>query len=398
MATAQRVARYRPLIEGVAAEAGFDPDTIEGMVFLESAGRPDAAADPQLEGAVGLTQILAETGRNLLGMRVDPAAARRLGRSIRRNEARGRDAVVQRLRARRRAVDERFDPVASLRATGRYLQIAKRELGRNDLAVVSYHMGIGNLQAVLRDYGRDSVPYAQLFFDVTPLHHPAAYAPAELVRRRLVHLPVAGPRGAGRSCAAGAPTPRPSSASTRGRPRRPRPRRCCIPPGSTPSLRDAGDVEDAIDDGDLVELPGERLRPPAWRSTTRSASSRRGSTASRRCTARCAPRPWRVLEYLGTGRPRDLGRRAARRSRARCATARYQRLLAAGNAEATRGYSLHTTGYAFDIRRDYASRGQARAFQFLLDRLVALDLIAWVREPAAIHVTVSARAGEALVG
>ena len=41
-------------------------------MFLESAGRPDAAADPKLEGAVGLTQILAETGRNLLGMTVDP--------------------------------------------------------------------------------------------------------------------------------------------------------------------------------------------------------------------------------------------------------------------------------------------------------------------------------------
>ena len=51
------------------------------MVFLESAGRPDAAADPKLEGAVGLTQILAETGRNLLGMTVDPAGARRIGRS-----------------------------------------------------------------------------------------------------------------------------------------------------------------------------------------------------------------------------------------------------------------------------------------------------------------------------
>ena len=31
-------------------------------MFLESAGRPSAAADPKLEGAVGLTQILAETG------------------------------------------------------------------------------------------------------------------------------------------------------------------------------------------------------------------------------------------------------------------------------------------------------------------------------------------------
>jgi hypothetical protein len=67
----------------------------------------------------------------------------------------------------------------------------------------------------------------------------------------------------------------------------------------------------------------------------------------------------------------------------------YQRQLVRRNREATRAYSLHTTGYAFDVRRSYGSRRQALAFQFLLDRLQVLDVIAWVREPGAIHVTVS---------
>jgi hypothetical protein len=66
--------------------------------------------------------------------------------------------------------------------------------------------------------------------------------------------------------------------------------------------------------------------------------------------------------------------------------------VAAANIEATHGYSLHTTGYAFDIRRRYSSRAQALAFQFMLDRLQAMNLIAWVREPDAIHVTVSSSA------
>jgi hypothetical protein len=57
------------------------------------------------------------------------------------------------------------------------------------------------------------------------------------------------------------------------------------------------------------------------------------------------------------------------------------------NAEATRNYSLHTTGWAFDIARSYRSRPQAQAFQFVLDRLQVLNVIAWVREPRAIHVT-----------
>ena len=42
--------------------------------------------------------------------------------------------------------------------------------------------------------------------------------------------------------------------------------------------------------------------------------------------------------------------------------------------------------------RRYASRRQALAFQFTLDRLQALNLIAWVREPAAIHITASSDA------
>ncbi|MEA2422704.1 MAG: hypothetical protein QOF55_1803, partial [Thermoleophilaceae bacterium] len=50
---------------------------------------------------------------------------------------------------------------------------------------------------------------------------------------------------------------------------------------------------------------------------------------------------------------------------------------------------LHTTGYSFDILRSYRCRRQAVAFLFMLDRLTALNLIAWAVEPAAIHVTVS---------
>ena len=72
----------------------------------------------------------------------------------------------------------------------------------------------------------------------------------------------------------------------------------------------------------------------------------------------------------------------------------YQDLLKSGNPEATHGYSLHTTGYSFDIRRTYESTAQARAFQYVLENLRDRGLITWVREPAAIHVTVSSTADE----
>ena len=65
----------------------------------------------------------------------------------------------------------------------------------------------------------------------------------------------------------------------------------------------------------------------------------------------------------------------------------YQAALVRRNREATRNYSLHTTGWTFDVARTYATQRQALAFQFVLDRLQILDEIAWVREPGAIHVT-----------
>jgi Family of unknown function (DUF5715) len=72
----------------------------------------------------------------------------------------------------------------------------------------------------------------------------------------------------------------------------------------------------------------------------------------------------------------------------------YQRVLARRNEFATEGYSLHTTGFAFDVRRRYAGRDQAVAFEYMLDRLQSLSLIAWIREPGAIHITASREADE----
>ena len=81
-ATARRVERLRALVESAAGEGDVDPDLLEAMVFLESAGRPDVIAGDDPEAASGLTQILAETGQGLLGMRIDLAASRRLTRAL----------------------------------------------------------------------------------------------------------------------------------------------------------------------------------------------------------------------------------------------------------------------------------------------------------------------------
>jgi hypothetical protein len=53
------------------------------------------------------------------------------------------------------------------------------------------------------------------------------------------------------------------------------------------------------------------------------------------------------------------------------------------------GPGIHATGFAFDIRRRYRNGAQAEAFQFMLDRLQALNLIAWTRDTSTIHITAS---------
>src|SRR3954470_7300252 len=174
-ATAARVARFRPLIEATARRYGADPDMLEAIVFLESAGRPEARASNDLTGAVGLTQILAQTGAGLLHMHVDLPRSMRLTKQIGKAFSKGRRGQVMRLRAQRRRADERFDPAKSLAATCRYLRFAKDKLGRDDLAAESYHMGVGNLQGALAAYGEGDVSYVALYFGSTPLRHSRAF-------------------------------------------------------------------------------------------------------------------------------------------------------------------------------------------------------------------------------
>ena len=196
LASAARTARYRQVIDAVAARTREDPATLEAMVFVESAGRPDVIAGPDPAAAAGLAQILAETGGNLLGMHVDLRADRKIARQMRRASKEGRQRTLQRLVSARRRVDGRFDPSAAIAGLARYLQIAHARFGRWDLAVVSYHMGIGNLEGVLRAYAGDAsgtpaaklvkdggLRYARVYVDSTPLHHQAAYRLLARLRR-----------------------------------------------------------------------------------------------------------------------------------------------------------------------------------------------------------------------
>jgi hypothetical protein len=68
---------------------------------------------------------------------------------------------------------------------------------------------------------------------------------------------------------------------------------------------------------------------------------------------------------------------------------RYQQLLGVSDPPAAAGWS-------FTIARRYVNEAQAGAFQAMLDRLQALNLIAWQRFPSLIEVTVASDASQVL--
>lgn len=387
-ASAERTERWRPQIERAAAAAGIDPDVFEGLVFLESAGREDAITAAGLEGAVGLTQILAETAQNFLGMRVDLEASARYGRRIRRALVRGDLLDVERLRRARRRVDERFDPAKALAGASRYLKIARERFGREDLAVVSYHMGMGNLEGVLEAYGDREVSYAQLYFDSTPTSHDQAYARLMslgddsanyfwkvLAAREIMKLHRSSPDELSRLSALHNEK---NSAEE-----------VLHPEDTTVTFASPQELEEAYGRGDLIAFPP---RPPALRRDPRMGEL---SEDRPQLYQGLRPEAMALALYVGAQVKAISGQEplvvtSTVRDRA------YQVRLARRNNEATRSYSLHTTGWALDVLRDYRSRRQALAFQFILDRLQVLDVVAWVREPRAIHITVGPDAEDLL--
>jgi hypothetical protein len=152
------------------------------------------------------------------------------------------------------------------------------------------------------------------------------------------------------------------------------------PAASTQRFEDVQALATAWRRGELQPLPDEPKRLHF------RIDPRMGELAPDRSLYRgLRPEALALLVYLGdrvhriSGSPRPLDVTGTVRD------VRYQRLL-------TDGGPLDATGYSFEVLRSYGSTAQAAAFQFELERLQALGLVAWVREPATIHVTVAAAA------
>lgn len=410
VATARRVARWKPLVDRAAERHDVNPRTLQALIFLESAGRPDVAAGGTPDSAVGLAQILPDTATGLLAMRVDLGRSQRIASLIPRyrriaataRKARKRRAARRRVAAllrERPRIDERYDPRKSIEGAARYLAFAEKKLGRADLAAASYHMGIGNLQEVIAAYVRPrkltgstprtvkryGITYARLYYDSSPTRKPNAfrrlYALGDDSRHYLFKLDAADVIM--RLHAAGSELlPRIAELQTA----KASAENLLRPPDRYPPYEDAADLRRAYAKGDLIALPDEPRR--LGFRVDRGMGSLAGRVKERKALFRgLRPEALATLLYI-TKEVRRIAGGSHLRVTSTVRDQKYQEALIGVNSQATRAFSLHTTGYALDVSRSFRNRRQERAFLHVLERLRAHNVVDFVFEPGAIHFTV----------
>ena len=261
-----------------------------------SAGRPDAQASNDLRSAPsGLTQILAETGQNLLGMHIDVKASERADpRHPARAPRRGaRARAPARRRALRPGQGDRGD--GALPGFRQGQARPRRPRGRRATTWAS-----ATCSRRSPAYGKGDVPYAQLYFDSTPAA-PRARRGASSPRWATTPRPTCGGcwRPA-RSCACTATTPGPPAPRRCSSPTRPRPRRSCTRPSArrssaTPSRSGARGRRASC----AVDRP-DRPRPLRAAASTRSMGELAGRIKqSPRLYRALRPQALAVLQALG---------------------------------------------------------------------------------------------------
>jgi len=357
--TAARVAQWRPQVVRAARAAGIDPNVLEAIVWVETGGR----ADVTNRSAAGLTQLDPWVARSM-GLHVDVRHATILTRRIARS---WHVAHTRQLRHWRARYDERFAPAKELRATAAYLAHARAVLGRDDLAIEAYHVGIAKLRGT-------GAPYAQLYFNGGRVDD---YALKVLAAERILHL-----YRANRAALAfeAQQQARKNSGEEYLHP--------LFRTHRFPSPRALLRAE---------QHRVLRMIPVHTHTTHILIGGALGGEArafgrSRRLYRALRPAALDVLLYIGRRVHSLSGARKPLILTSAVRDLKYQRVLTHVNANAARSYSLHTAGYAFDIARSYGSNRQASAFQYVLDRLTAANAIAYIREAAAIHITVASDA------
>jgi hypothetical protein len=251
-------------------------------------------------------------------------------------------------------------------------------------------MGIGNLQNVLNAYdGGRGVPYVQLFFDTAPNHNASAYALLHsfsddsllyywrvLAAASIMHMYRTD--RAALVARAALETGVASNALV------------LHPPSSTQSFKDPGALRDGYARHAVLPLPAN----PAALGLAYAPSM--GSLAARVHEPAGLYRGLRppALDLLIELAARIRALSGVRAPLTVTSTVTDQKYAALDGVSLA---PLSSTGYSFAIERRYANASQAEAFQAMLDVLQSLDLIAWVRGPTTIDITVASDAGSLTV-
>lgn len=381
LATAARVARWRPLVLRATRHSGIGPNMLEALVFVESSGYSAAAGG----GRVGLTQLSVTTARRYLHLHVNVRRSAALTRRIDRADARGAHVTARQLRRWRARYDERYAPTKALGATVRYLEHARHALGGWDLAVAAYHLGIPSVRAAIRASDVEGVPtFAQLYFGSAPDRHGAVWRHVaspyywKVLAAKRVMLLYRTDQSA-------------LLFEQRQQAQKNSAEEVLHPRYRTPRFSNPRAIVSAWKHHVLRAIPlNTRRTHIAIGPFFGDQAHKLGR--SRRLYRGLRPATLDVLLYIGKRVHEISGTRAPLILTSALRDNRYQSVLMRVNANAARTYSIHTTGYAFDIARAYATRRQARAFQFVLDRLESVNAIAYIREAAAIHVAVASDA------
>lgn len=148
-----RVESYRDTVETYANQFGIDPEILLGIIFIESKGDPNPKNKGINDsGAVGLCQFLPKTADEF-------------------------------------KLDDRTNPEQSIRAAVEYLIRYKNELGTNDIAMASFHMGCGNMKYLIEQLATENekqlpaceivkryhLDYPKIYFAAKEEKNPEAY-------------------------------------------------------------------------------------------------------------------------------------------------------------------------------------------------------------------------------
>ena len=98
----------------IASEVGIDPDLFLRLVQAESSFDPNQVSE---DGAVGLTQIMEDTG-NQPGYNIKP-------------------------------IEDRYNPIENLRFGAEYYKAMKDKYGSDEFALMAYHAGPGNADKII---------------------------------------------------------------------------------------------------------------------------------------------------------------------------------------------------------------------------------------------------------